>query len=92
MLHTSNPDRIITLGGECYVSVVPFTYLAKKYDNDVALIWMDAHPDITLPGDVYAGYHAMSVTAGMGLGDKKILSELPIRISPLRILFVGLRN
>lgn len=92
MLHDSNPDRIITLGGECSVSVVPFTYLAKKYDNDVAIIWMDAHPDITLPGDVYAGYHAMAVTACMGLGDKKILSQLPTRISPSRILFVGLRN
>ena len=63
MLRVSNPDKIVTLGGECSVSVVPFTYLAEKYDNDVAVIWIDAHPDITLPGDVYSGYHAMAVTA-----------------------------
>lgn len=56
MLRVSNPDKIVTLGGECSVSVVPFTYLAEKYDNDVAVIWIDAHPDITLPGDVYPGY------------------------------------
>lgn len=92
MLRVSNPDKIVTLGGECSVSVVPFTYLAEKYDNDVAVIWIDAHPDITLPGDVYPGYHAMAVTACMGYGDKRILEELPTKISPSKILLVGLRN
>lgn len=92
MLRVSNPDKIVTLGGECSVSVVPFTYLAEKYDNDVAVIWIDAHPDITLPGDVYPGYHAMAVTACMGCGDKRILEELPAKISPSKILLVGLRN
>lgn len=92
MLRVSNPDKIVTLGGECSVSVVPFTYLAEKYDNDVAMIWIDAHPDITLPGDVYPGYHAMAVTACMGYGDKRILEELPAKIFPSKILLVGLRN
>lgn len=92
MLRVSNPDKIVTLGGECSVSVVPFTYLAEKYDNDVAVIWIDAHPDITLPGDVYPGYHAMAVTACMGYGDKRILEELPAKISSSKILLVGLRN
>lgn len=92
MLDVANPDRIITLGGECSVSVVPFTWLAHKYDGDVAIVWIDAHPDITLPGDIYAGYHAMAVTACMGKGDKKIVQELPATFDPSRILFVGLRN
>lgn len=92
ILEIENPDKIVTLGGECSVSVVPFTYLADKYKNDVAMIWIDAHPDITLPGDVYPAYHAMAVTACMGLGDKHIVSELPAKIAPSRILFVGLRD
>ncbi|WP_028328772.1 arginase family protein [Brachyspira alvinipulli] len=93
ILNKSNPDKIITFGGECSVSVVPFTYLNKKYDNDAALIWIDAHPDITLPEDnTYAGYHAMAVSACMGNVDKDISSILPSRISADRILFVGLRD
>ena len=92
MLEAENPDRIITLGGECSVSVPPFTYLAGKYAGDVAVLWIDAHPDITLPGDVYPAYHAMAVTALMGKGDKKILGLLPATIPPERILFVGLRD
>ena len=74
ILQVSNPDKIVTLGGECSASVVPFTYLAQKYKNDVALVWIDAHPDITLPGDIYPGFHAMAVTACMGHGDAKILA------------------
>lgn len=92
ILNVEKPDKIVTLGGECSVSVAPFTYLADKYKDDVAMIWIDAHPDITLPGDVYTGYHAMAVTACMGLGDKDIVSQLPARISPEKILFVGLRD
>lgn len=92
ILDIEKPDRIVTLGGECSVSVVPFTWLASKYPDDVAVIWIDAHPDITLPGDVYPAYHAMAVTALMGDGDKKILGQLPAKIDPSKILFVGLRD
>lgn len=92
ILKIENPDKIVTLGGECSVSVAPFTYLADKYKDDVAIIWIDAHPDITLPGDVYPAYHAMAVTACMGLGDKKIIGELPAKFDPSKILFVGLRD
>lgn len=92
ILNTQAPDSIVTLGGECAASVVPFTYLSAKYNGDVAMIWIDAHPDITLPGDVYPGYHAMAVAACMGLGDKQIVSELLARIAPSNILLVGLRD
>ena len=92
ILKITHPDKIVTLGGECSASVVPFTYLADKYKDDVAMVWIDAHPDITLPGDVYAGYHAMAVTACMGLGDKQLVSELPMKLDPSKILFVGLRD
>ena len=92
ILTIQKPDKIVTLGGECSASVVPFTYLSNKYNGDVALVWIDAHPDITLPGDAYAGYHAMAVSACMGLGDKQIISELPAKVDPSKILFVGLRD
>ncbi len=92
ILNIQKPDRIVTLGGECSASVVPFTYLADRYNGDVAIVWIDAHPDITLPGDVYAGYHAMAMSACLGLGDKEILAELPAKIDASRVLFVGLRD
>lgn len=92
ILQVANPDKIVTLGGECSVSVVPFTWLAQKYNNDVAMIWIDAHPDITLPGDVYSGYHAMAVTACMGMGERTIIAKLPAKFPADKILLVGVRD
>lgn len=92
ILAVANPDKVVTLGGECSVSVPVFSYLADKYRDDVAIVWVDAHPDITLPGDDYNGYHAMALSACMGMGDKRIMSLLPGKISADKICLAGLRE
>ena len=91
-LRIANPDRVVTLGGECSVSAPVFTYLADKYGGDVAIVWVDAHPDITLPGDDYNGYHAMALTACMGMGDEDIVGQLPAKVSPADVCLAGLRE
>jgi len=91
MLERHDPDRIVTLGGECSVSVVPFTYLAAKYADDVAIVWIDAHPDLNLPGEGHRGYHAMALSASLGMGDAEILKRLPAKVHPSKALIVGLR-
>ena len=82
----------MTLGGECSVSVVPFTYLAGKYPNDVAIVWIDAHPDVNLPHDEYKGYHAMALTACLGMGDEEIIGTLPAKFDVTKALIVGVRS
>lgn len=91
-LREYQPDRIVTLGGECSVSVVPFTYLAEKYPDDVAVVWIDAHPDINLPYDEYKGYHAMALTACLGMGDEEIIGMMPGKFDVSKALVVGLRS
>lgn len=91
-LDVEDPDAVVTLGGECSVSVPPFAWLAAKYPDDVAMVWMDAHPDICLPYDAYRGYHAMAVTALMGMGDEKLTGMLPATIDASKVLVVGLRS
>ena len=86
------PEKIVTLGGECSVSVVPFTYLAAKYPDDVAIVWLDAHPDVNLPYDEYKGYHAMALTACLGMGDDEIMRMLPGKVAARNALIVGLRS
>lgn len=92
LLHENAPEKIVTLGGECSVSVVPFTYLAAKYPDDIAIVWIDAHPDINLPYDEYKGYHAMALTACLGMGDEEILQLLPGKFKVSNTLIVGLRS
>ena len=58
-----DPKRITTLGGECSVSVAPFAALAERYGDDLAIVWIDSHPDVGTGESEYPGYHAM---AGLG--------------------------
>ena len=48
-----DPARITTLGGECSVSVAPFSELARRYGDDLAILWIDSHPDIGTPQSKY---------------------------------------
>lgn len=91
-LRIANPDKVVTLGGECSVSTPVFSYLADKYKGDVAIVWIDAHPDITLPGDDYNGFHAMSLAACMGMGDKDIRGLLPASVPAQDVCLAGLRE
>jgi arginase len=40
------PARITTVGGECSVSMAPFSYLIHKHGDDLAILWIDSHPDM----------------------------------------------
>jgi arginase len=84
------PARIATLGGECAVSVAPFSALAHRYGDDLAILWIDSHPDIGTPASQYPGFHAIAVAALTGHGDPDILKLLPGTVRPHRVALVGL--
>jgi arginase len=92
VIRRHKPARILTLGGECSVSVAPFSELAARYGDDLAILWIDSHPDIGTPASEYPGYHAMAVAALIGHGDPDVLSLLPTSVSPERVALVGLHS
>lgn len=72
---------------------MPFSYLANKYKDDVAIVWIDAHKDLNLQGDSYEGYHAMALAATFGLIDKEGIAKiLPAHFNPKDSIIVGLRD
>lgn len=85
-----DPDRILTLGGDCAVSVAPFAHLAARYGDDLAIVWIDSHPDVDTGETEYAGYHAMAVSALVGQGDQDVLDRLPATVDPRRVALTGL--
>ena len=87
-----DPDRILTLGGECAVSVAPFASLAAKYGEDLAIIWIDSHPDVDTPATGYDGFHAMAVSALLGHGDPQILDLLPATVEASHVALAGLHD
>jgi hypothetical protein len=79
VIRQHDPTRIVTLGGECAMSVAPFSELVRRYGDDLAILWIDSHPDIGTPASQYPGFHAMAVAALTGHGTRtcKRCSQLP---------------
>lgn len=92
IIREHEPERIVTLGGECSVSVAPFTALANRYDGDVAVVWIDSHPDVGTPTSEYPGYHAMAVSHIVGRGDPEVQALLPATIDPGLVALAGLHS
>ncbi len=92
VIESAAPDRIITLGGNCIVSQAPFDYLHGLYD-DVGIIWIDAHPDVSSVNDNYPNAHAMVLRSLMGR-EESVLSGL-MKNKPFEadeIMYVGLQG
>jgi len=66
--------------------------LAHRYGEDLAIVWIDAHPDVGTPHSEYPGYHAMAVATLTGHGDPDVQELLPATFSPDRVALVGLRS
>ena len=91
-INAENSDKIITIGGNCIVSQAPFDYLHGKYEN-VGIIWIDAHPDVSMPKDGYPNAHAMVLGSLLGYGDNSLsnIMENP-KFKPSDIMYVGLQE
>lgn len=90
-LAAERPDRVITIGGNCIVSLAPFDYLHGLYKN-AGIIWIDAHPDVSTVKDGYPNAHAMVLGSLMGHGAEQLSSQMRNdKFKPDEILYVGLQ-
>lgn len=91
ILKKHNPDRVVVFGGDCGVELAPIAYLNNKYDGDVAILWIDAHPDVNSP-EHFENHHAHVLANLLGIGDSEFVSTVPKLINPKNILYVGLNE
>lgn len=92
ILASEKPEKIITIGGNCLVSLVPFDYLHHLY-QDVGIVWIDAHPDVSTPKDGYPNAHAMVLGSLLGGGASFLREKLVSPyFSPQDLLYIGLQD
>jgi arginase len=92
IIQDHDPARITTLGGECSVSLAPFSHLISKHGDDLAIVWIDSHPDMGTGETSYPGFHAMVVSALTGHGDQEVLDLLPATTTADRVALVGMHD
>ncbi|EIW13856.1 Arginase [Lactiplantibacillus pentosus KCA1] len=87
ILNTKEPDKVITIGGDCAVSLAPFNYLSRKYGANLGIIWLDAHPDISTTEQSHH-LHEMVVSSLIGRGGSDFNVKYPV--DKRQILLAGL--
>ena len=77
----------ITVGGDCGVELGAIGRVAA---DDVAVIWLDAHPDLNTPETSSSGsFHGMVLRTLLGEGPAQLVPENPLPAS--RLILAGCR-
>lgn len=85
------PDRLVVLGGDCLVDLAPFAYLNERYHGDLAVLWVDAHPDIMTPAD-FEHAHAMVLGNLLGEGDPEFVEAVSRPLRPSHVMYAGVHG
>ncbi|NER14116.1 hypothetical protein GWK08_11740 [Leptobacterium flavescens] len=89
----NQPDNLKIVGGDCGLEIVPVSYLNKRYEGDLGVIWFDAHADINAPHESHScNFHGMPLRTMLGETDEGMHDLLFSRIKPSQIHYVGLRD
>lgn len=91
LIDRHRPDRILVLGGDCLVDLAPFAYLNERYGGELAVLWVDTHPDI-MTKDLYPNAHAMVMGHLLGEGEPDFTRMVPQPIKPQNVMFAGMRE
>ena len=91
LIDKHRPDRLVVLGGDCLVDLAPFAYLNERYDGELAVLWVDTHPDVITPSESEHG-HTMVLGNLLGEGDAEFAAAVKRPIKPGNVMFAGRRD
>ena len=89
ILNEKSPTHIIIFGGDCSVSQAPFDYLKGKYGENLGIIWLDAHPDVS--GLHQSSHlHELVLANLMGQNPNSKITKVNNPINPKNVIMAGL--
>ena len=92
IIQEHEPARITTASGGCSVSMAPFSYLINKHGADLAILWVDSHPDMGTGETCLSGLQRHGRLALTGHGDQELLQILPATTTADRVALVGMHD
>lgn len=90
ILKIKQPQRVITLGGDCSISEAPFDYLNGRYDR-LGVIWLDVHPDVA--NDQNSQHvHEMVLANLLNVGAPQFNAQVSHHLTPDQVMLAGLKD
>jgi arginase len=87
----SQQDVVLTVGGDCGVALEPIAHALRRTPS-LAVVWMDAHPDLNTPESSPSGaFSGMVLRAVLGEGAPGLVLEAGA-VAPARTFVVGARS
>lgn len=82
----------ITIGGDCGASVAAVAEASRRTAGDLAVLWLDAHPDLNTPeSSPSGGFGGMTLRAIAGEGADGLALDESTRVAPGRLVIGGAR-
>ena len=93
VIQAHNPERILTVGGDCGVEIAPVSFLNKKYDEALAVLWLDAHGDLNTPSSSPSShFHGMPLRVLLGEGKTDIVEQAFSTLRSNQVFLIGSRD
>ncbi|MEZ3159937.1 arginase family protein [Microbacterium sp. BWT-B31] len=84
-------EPVLTVGGDCGIALAPIAHAARGHDN-LAVVWVDAHPDFNTPETSPSGaFSGMVLRAALGEGVPGLSLEEGT-LSAERVVLVATRS
>jgi arginase len=82
---------VVTAGGDCGVELGPIAAARAQYGDDLTVLWIDAHPDVSTPETLPSGsFHGMVLRTLLGEGAVELVPEEPL--VPGQVVLTGIRE
>lgn len=89
----ASPDWALTIGGDCAVSLAAVEHAVKRHPDDLALVWLDAHPDLHTPEtSPSGGFTGMVLRAITGEGIPELTLPAGTGVPVERVVIAGARD
>ncbi|VEP16836.1 Arginase [Hyella patelloides LEGE 07179] len=93
LIQARNPESILMIGGDCGVEIAPVSFLNRRYDKSLAVIWLDAHGDLNTPNSSPSShFHGMPLRVLLGEGNTDIVSQAFSKLEPNQVFLIGARE
>ncbi len=93
ILEREKPSTTFMIGGTCASEIGPVSYLNNYYQNDLAVLWFDAHGDLNTPhSSPSKHFHGMPLRTLLGDSDDEILHTAFSTVTPERVFVLGGRE
>ena len=85
----------VILGGDHSLAAGSLAGISKFYEDDLAVVWIDAHGDInTFETSPSGNVHGMPLAASMGVGDKSLTNLFfdGVKVNSKNVFIIGARD